>query len=108
MSLASVRVYGTSRYTGTLQALYRPTGYPPTPLPPYPTKALSTPSHGVPMTHPQVGDLYTYWSGIDPNVLFIVTRVTAVQVNLRRLHDGKETRATRCLFEDRYIPLCAR
>ena len=57
------------------------------------------------MTHPQVGDLYTYWSGIDPNVLFIVTRVTAVQVNLRRIHDGRETITSRHHFGDRYIPI---
>ena len=96
--------YATRCYTGTLQALYRSTGYPPTPLLHYPSKSLSIPLNGVPMAHPQIGALYTYWSA--PKVLFIVTRVTAFQVNLRRLHDGKETFSTRNLFENRYTPLC--
>ena len=95
--------YGTRSYTGTLQALYRSTGYPPTPLPPYPTKPLSTPLYGVPMTHPQVGDLYTYWC--DDQLVFIITKINQIQVNLRRIDNGRETITTRSMFEDRYIPL---
>ena len=60
------------------------------------------------MTHPQIGALYTYWSGIDPNVLFIVTKINRIQVNLRRLDNGRKTISTRSLFRDRYIPLCVR
>ena len=98
--------YATRWYTGTLQALYRSTGYPPTPLPPYPSKALSTPLDGVPMTQPQIGDLYTY-NGV-PILVFIITKVDQIQVNLRRIDNGRETITTRSMFEDRYTPLCAR
>ena len=55
------------------------------------------------MAHPQVGDLYTYWS--DPDVLFIITKIDQIQVNLRRIDNGRKTITTRRMFEDRYIPL---
>ena len=57
------------------------------------------------MAHPQVGDLYTYWSGIDPDVLFIVIKINRIQVNLRRLDNGRETITSRYHFGDRYIPI---
>ena len=56
------------------------------------------------MTHPQIGALYTYWC--DPDALFIVTRVTPLQINLRKIDNGKEVCSTRSHFEDRYTPLC--
>ena len=58
------------------------------------------------MTHPQVGDLYTYWS--EPNHIFIITKINQIQVNLRSIDNARDTITTRSLFEDRYTPLCAR
>ena len=95
--------YGTRSYTGTLQALYRSTGYPPTPLPPYPTKPLSTPLYGDAMRYPQIGDIYLYW--MQRPVLFVVTYSNPIQVNLRRIDNGKETIHCIDAFHQRFRPL---
>ena len=40
------------------------------------------------MKYPQVGDIYLYW--MQTPTLFIVTYSNTLQVNLRRIDNGKE------------------
>ena len=54
------------------------------------------------MAHPQVGDLYTYWC--DDRLVFIVTKVSQVQVRLRRIDNGNNIIINHPIG-DRYIPI---
>mgnify|MGYP006227188577 FL=1 len=55
------------------------------------------------MRYPQVGDIYLYWT--EPPVLFIVTHSNPIQVNLRRLDNGKETIQHLATFYHRFRTL---
>ena len=55
------------------------------------------------MDYPQIGDIYLYW--MHTPVLFIVVRSTPLQVNLRRIDNGKETIHTIDTFYQRFRPL---